>query len=162
MKTMTSKIKAEIFAQYYGQQLLRWHQWSDNTLNSIVDMKAPMKSGELDIDEGWFLELKPLSNISDDDAIEVSKFLNWGRDIIKNRLNGNIRDDQNLEELKLIYIRIGKKSVEVFNGYKIDAVRSSPLEISKCFQYLLSKGYALPYLDYTVEDLVELGAYKLI
>jgi hypothetical protein len=32
----------------------------------------------------------------------------------------------------------------------------------KSFQYLQSKGYALPYLDYSVEQLVKLKVYKLI
>jgi hypothetical protein len=61
----TSENKAKFFAQYYGQKILRWYQWNKDTENSIIDMKTPMQSNG--VDNGWFLELRPLESITLDE-----------------------------------------------------------------------------------------------
>ncbi|MBY0386231.1 hypothetical protein K2X05_13825 [bacterium] len=42
-----------------------------------------------------------------------------------------------------------------------DYLKIESILLLNSFQYLQSKGYALPYMDYSVDDLVELGVYKL-
>lgn len=80
-----------------------------------------------------YIELNLLSNINDEYAIGVSKIF------------GEVQvlcDELHSDRGKRI-IKSGKENF-------------------KLLQYLQSKGYALPYLDYSVNDLVELGVYKLI
>ena len=79
--------------------------------------------------------LKPLTKLTDDDAINVSKI--WGSDV-ESRILGNY-----------LSIRIATREVsETRNSVGI-------------VDYLRSKGYAIPYLDLSVEDLIEYGWIKL-
>ncbi len=71
MKTIKNEIKAKYFALYYGLPVIRWHQWNNEVPNGRVTMNIPMQGGNFTVDEGWYLELKPLSSISDEDAILI-------------------------------------------------------------------------------------------
>jgi len=165
MKVITSDVKAKIFAQYIGQIFI--HRFLTPAVVEPSDLLQVTYTTCSKIQEdhclfsGIQVVLKSLQNISDEDAIEVAKYLNWGRDIIKRRLSGDIREDQNIDDLRQTYIRVGKESVMIFLGKLVPSVITSPLECANCFNFLQSKGYALPYMDYSVEDLVELGIYKL-
>lgn len=79
------------------------------------------------------LYLKPLSSISDEDLNEVAN------------LASSLSPENIIEaiEKKTTYMLLIDKAIRVN-------------------QYLQSKGYALPYLEYSVEDLVKSGIYKLI
>ena len=84
----------------------------------------------------FFLELKPLSKLNDKDAIEVSKI--WGSKV-ESKILGNI-----------ISIRIGTKGEsEVRNSIGV-------------IDFLRSKGYALPFMEYSIEDLVSFGWVRLV
>jgi hypothetical protein len=84
----------------------------------------------------FFLELKPLSKLTDKDAIEVSKI--WGSKV-ESKILGNI-----------ISIRIGTKGEsEVRNSIGV-------------IDFLRSKGYALPFMEYSIEDLVSFGWVRLV
>ena len=123
MKTQnTLENKARFFAQYFGQHVL---YFSSDFLRKIDNLTLDS------VEDDDFLELKPLSHISDEDAIEISKeYPAFGSDI--------------------------RNSVkELFQEFDV-------LELSiKTGDYLRSKGYALPYMDLSVEDLVEYGWVKL-
>ena len=127
MKTQnTLENKAKFFAQYFGQEVL--------IANPHVNQKNPFKCEQPFIyhntDIAW-LELTPLSQISDEDAIEISKFYpSFGSDI-RNAVK------------------------ELFQEWNV-------LELSiETGDFLRSKGYALHYMDLSVEDLVEYGWVKL-
>ena len=84
----------------------------------------------------FFLELKPLSKITDEDAIEVSNI--WGSKV-ESKILGNI-----------IAVRIGTKAEsEVRNSIGV-------------IDFLRSKGYALPFMDLSIEDLVSFGWVRLV
>jgi len=79
------------------------------------------------------LLLKPLSSISDIDAIEVAKL----NDTVAQVWNG-----------KVLLKDFGDRKGRGLNVGVID--------------FLRSKGYALPYLNYSVEDLINEGIFKLV
>ncbi|HXP52136.1 MAG TPA: hypothetical protein VN922_19425 [Bacteroidia bacterium] len=82
--------------------------------------------------------VKPLSNLTDEDSIEVCKIVQFSTNIVST----------------------GKAVVlEIFVKQLLDY---APKEVMLIYHYLLSKGYALSYMNYTVEDLVKEGIYKLI
>ena len=162
MKEITKEIKAKIFAQYIGQRFLTPAIVEPSDLFKVTYETCSKIQEDHYMFSNIQVLLNEIQNISDEDAIEVAKYLNWGRDIIKKRLDGDIREDQNIDDLKEMYVIVGKESTKVFFGKSVDSVSTSPLEYAYCFQFLQSKGYALPYLDYSVEELVELGVYKLI
>lgn len=137
---ITKEVKAKIFSLYYGQSVLRWHQWIDSTPNSFVDMRTPMRL-ELSVGNGWYILLKPLSEISDEDAIQVSEIL-----------YGSVTRATSIRNTKIIIDCI-------CDGFIDDEYKMS--DFIHIIQLLQSKGYALPYFDYSVNDLVELGVYKL-
>ena len=114
----TLENKAKFFAQYWRQDLLCRVIFGKNK-NEIIMHNTPcsnLKLGEI-IDS--YLELKPLSHISDEDAIKLG-FTN-ARDFLA--------------------------VADIYHIYHVD--------------YLRSKGYALPYMYLSVEDLVEYGWVKL-
>lgn len=83
------------------------------------------------IEEGY-LELTNLKNISDEDAIAVSNMLEVF--VAEHFITALITGDH--------YICRIKRSIHAY-------------------QYLQSKGYALPWRQYTVEDLINEGVLKL-
>jgi glycogen debranching enzyme len=117
MKTRnTLENKAKFFAQYWGQKVLSDISNSGNTEIYPVDA-----SNMYGIDRSY-LELKPLSQITDEDAVML------GYTDSKSAID---------------------KHFKMIGQYTIDA------------DYLRSKGYALPWMDLSVEDLVEYGWIKL-
>ena len=145
MKTITNEIKAKILFQYIGADCeYKWDREPDILLLGKLTLKI-LESMYYDdkIITHCCVKLKPLSQISDEDAIEVAKyrykdpkymtFLNIGKSIIRDYLNRGLADNNGMFCLEL---------------FEID--------------YLRSKGYALSYLYYSIDDLVKLGVYKLI
>lgn len=125
MKTQnTLENKAKFFVQYWGQHVL---YFTSDFLRKIDNLTLDS------IENDDYLELKPLSQISDEDASKVCDLIF----ITNNNLN--------IQQIKQIVILIESNN---WNNYKI-------------FDYLRSKGYALPYMDLSVEDLVEYGWIKL-
>lgn len=57
----TLENKAKFFAQYWGQEVLLWHQWTNPNERSKIG-STPMRNPN-----GWSLSLKPLSLITDED-----------------------------------------------------------------------------------------------
>ena len=109
MKTEnTLENKRKFFAQYWGQKIL---------LHVIdVDDILLLLNNEIDNDiKNWLLYLKPVSQISDEDAIN----LGYG---YASHLKSNL--DRNIDQLRNL-------------------------------------GYTLPWMDLSVEDLVEYGWIKL-
>ena len=120
----TLENKAKFFAQYWGQYVL---YFTSDFLRKIDNLTLDS------VENDDYLELKPLSQISDEDASKVCDLIF----ITNNNLN--------IQQIKQIVILIESNN---WNNYKI-------------FDYLRSKGYALPWMDLSVEDLVEYGWIKL-
>ena len=155
MKTQnTLENKTKFFAQYWGQDLLCRVIFGKNK-NEIIMHNTPcsnLKLGEI-IDS--YLELKPLSQISDEDVIQGITYL----------YNKTYEDLGEILEVKhyntfssITTTRTGEnfktyRSIHHWKGTK--RIRSAEAD------YLRSKGYALSYMDLSVEDLVEYGWIKL-
>jgi hypothetical protein len=86
-----------------------------------------------------YLILNSLSKIVDKDAIEIAKF--YG--------NEQLYVD-NFDNL----ISHGKHIINCF-------LRGTARLDGTCYQYLTSKGYAMPYQNYSIEDLIKLNVYKI-
>jgi hypothetical protein len=86
----------------------------------------------------FFLELKPTKRLTDNEAIELGKILN----IKDNEVIGVLISDEFLNTMTNV------KNGGVINLHAID--------------YLRSKGYALPFMQYSVEDLVLFGWVRLV
>jgi hypothetical protein len=124
-------VKSRFFAQYYGQEILRWHQWVKETPDGKVDLSIPA------IDKkGWFIKLKPLSKITKND-LEKLKF-------------GNISN---------------KRVTFIFDSYDRhwnSSCGSYGTLLLKDIDYLRSRGYAVPFMEYSVDDLVSFGWVQLV
>ena len=89
------------------------------------------------IENDDILQLKPLSKISDEYIFELTSHLDF--------------DNSEINEFKDLIIRNNNEWYNYFDKQEIIFV----------YDYLRSKGYALPYMDLSVEDLIEYGWIKL-
>ena len=130
----TLENKAKFFAQYWGQYVL---YFTSDFLRKIDNLTLDS------VENDDYLELKPLSQISDEDAIEVSKIFGLGH------LSGAIKE---------LILSIFRTSI---NDSGTTSSTNGIKNWLHVFDYLRSKGYALPWMDLSVEDLVEYGWVKL-
>lgn len=155
----TLENKAKFFAQYYGQKVLCIRKLNETKLYVGFDDFTHKEKLETD-----YLELKPLSQITDEDAIEIAKLANspsfaipkqWEikidieygfLTISSNKSNHSF--DLDLKDGHLTMYDCGNKSDMFFNHYDI------------C-DYLRSKGYALPYMGLSIKDLISYQWIKL-
>jgi hypothetical protein len=86
----------------------------------------------------FFLELKPTKRLTDNEAIELGKIL-------------NIKDDE------VIGILISDEFLNTMTNVKNGGVINL-----HAIDYLRSKGYAIPFMEYSVDKLVELGWVRLV
>ena len=110
----------------------------------IVNFRGKIISVHCAIDEkpiaDCFLELKPLESISDEDAINIGKYrYNYPKMMTYTEIGKCIISD---------YLNRSSKVEFQLEQYEID--------------YLRSKGYALPWMDLSVQDLINYGWVKLI
>ena len=121
----------KFFAQYYYQKV-----WKLNGVRMLVD--SWIEEGSM-IEKSW-LELLPLSSITDEDCIEIAKLM-W--------------EDEDLHMVaEGLYL---SESLDK-NENEIDMYPKNALKMS---DYLRSKGYALPWMGLSVEKLQEYGWIKL-
>ncbi len=114
-------VKCRFFSQYYGLKVAFIPSYPDG--NDLIKSKVSL------IREIQYIELKPLSKITDEDAISMF------RGVERNYTDAK----QFLDDYKAI-------------GF---------LEQSEA-DYLRSKGYALPFMEYSVEDLISFGWVRLV
>lgn len=119
----TLENKEKFFAQYWDQDIIKVNMplWGNKT--RIVD-SITLESDSLNF---FFLELKPLSQISAEDAIQVARIIGYSSSDIEtiNYLNNQVKT-----------ITSEKGIFYFLDMYKIDA-----LTCYKVFQFLRSKGY---------------------
>lgn len=125
----TLENKAKFFALYYGQEVANiTHPFENHYMGTVEG---------LFINDVNFLELTPLSQITDEDAIELA--------------NKCKHDDFAGLEIRQLMMENNSSWIEYFTHY----------ETQFAFDYLRSKSYALPWLDTTVEQQIEFGWVKL-
>lgn len=122
--------KAKFFAQYYDQVVMMEGEESTPVFITGYHLKETINGAER-----FRLQLKPLSHITDEDAICVAKLSKepfddgkvWGRTFIKTSL---------------------------IMGY---GFRNHTSVVIRILDYLRSKGYALPYMGTSVKQQIEFG-----
>ena len=157
MKTQnTLENKARFFAQYWGQHVL---YFSSDFLRKIDNLTLDS------IENDDYLELKHISQISDEDAINVAKLVSPMLFEGRGKNGGHYIDKS---ETWWYSVKHNGKTLMVdidLDGYifEYDEVEEykRPSRSLIGTDYLRSKGYALPYMDLSVEDLIEYGWIKL-
>lgn len=141
--------KAKFFAQYYGTKTLY--------VGGVGLVEVGVGGWNLKHPD-FFLELRPLSKITNRHAIEITK-------IIDSQSNNFITVNYSFAEkkeppyIKSVISDRGRFDINDNFCFIIDEqVINFPINV---FDYLRSKGYALPYLNHSVEDLISLGWVKL-
>lgn len=133
MKQITPEIKAKIFALYWGQEIMVWFYTGGEKAKSLCKVAGNhMKSYYI---ERGCLEVKPLSSITDEDAITLP--------------NG--------------YHKTRKELIDYYCEYDdATAIRRFFADLKPVdYDHLRSLGYALPAFGYSVDELVEAGVFKL-
>lgn len=133
----TLENKAKFFALYWGQNcawMKRPHEIE--YLEKVSDYSITWIS---------YLELKPISSISDEDAIEVYNIM--------------IPLGKSAEKERIFYGRSFIKDYDTTNETLEFA--QSYLDIQRAIDFLRSRGYALPWIGLSVEQLIEYGWIKL-
>lgn len=135
MMENTLENKSLFFALHLGQNIVSFHEQNHVTrgMNNPSYVSAPVFYYPLIM--YTFLELKNLSLISDDDAKEASKILGHK-------------------------VYAGTKFIQrLIDGSFVQYPMSTTIFL---FDFLRSRGYALPWMGLPVETLVEYGWIKLI
>ena len=148
MKTQnTLENKARFFAQYWWQEVF--------LLNSNKYRITKSRFNAETLKQECSLELKPLSHISDEDVIQGITYL---YNITREALGEILEIKHYYTFSSITTIEIGcnfktSRSIHHWSGTK----KIGSFEAD----YFRSKGYALHYMDLSVEDLVEYGWVKL-
>lgn len=140
--------KSKFFAQYWGQKILM------ATINGGGFKAYPIQSSEMHdhyfTHECW-LELKPLSSITDEDAI-------WVSNRATGRISGHTYVIEKSATNNVLSITATNPRYEIAEQTWGCGTNWLPSEIS---DYLRFKGYALPWNGITVEQQIEFGWIKL-
>ncbi len=132
-------VKFRFFAQYWEPNIFV------NEFNNKLDNS--------------FIKLKRLSTYTDDDAIAVEKI--WRKSdsrieaYFKNEYEKEKNGDYKIVGRNLIKYWLEKEDMNFQN-------RIDPRTIQHITDFLRSKRYAVPYMEYSVEDLVSFGWVRLV
>lgn len=151
---ITQEIKERIYLAYVGQLCVYvgkgkpFKKTGDNPVLAVDNLELLAYSNDRS------LLLNPIIKISDSDAIAVAKFfykmpehllIEHGRALCFYHFVIETNE------------KMGRISMNLIN--RVSALTGA--DILRVAQFLQMRGYAMPYLDYSVNDLVELGIYKL-
>lgn len=160
----TIENKAKFFAQYYGQEIMRWEQWYDTAENSRVGF-APMQS-KTGVDKGWYLELTSLSDITDEDAMDLIKIYGTegdkGYNLKINRQKGlgvGFCFNRYGYLMSFMLLDNGGCINNYYERYP-EHQHFSVLEVEG-IDLLRSCGYALPWMGVSVEEQIKRGWIRL-
>lgn len=132
--------KAKFFAQYLGQNVLtrphcgakKWILGEEVSIHSVLSKQG--------YDYQYFLELKPVSLITDEELVKIAKFYESTAHNVKLE-GGQILFD-------FIYGDQGASgAIEISDGY--------------CLDWLRNNGFATEWMGLSVENLVNFGWIKL-
>lgn len=134
---INSQNKAKFFAQYWGQKIVKDKASQILFISPNINMEH----------DSWFLELKPLSSISDEDAEEIGKLY-----------GGFYQTSEDLQDYKdHVYLALIEDDEEAYNMWDHIGFQ----DMSHVTDYLRSRGYALPWMGLSVEEMVDAGWIKL-
>jgi hypothetical protein len=133
---MNSESKAKFFASYIGCNFI-----SDDCLTTldhiILDSDNPY---------GWINTIGQRIYTAD------------GQIVLKDL--SSITDEQDIEVTKIFY-PLSENSAITEDEFSAFGINSPAKRIIELIDYLRSKGYALPFMSYSVEDMVQAGWIKL-
>lgn len=142
-------VKCRFFAQYLGQKV--FHGFSDcemilqpHHLETSFYDKSKEELSDF-TNPNPFLALKPLSQISDEDAIEFF-------DIVWSKVGNHKNKPKDFK------IDFGKDWAMSPTSERYGLV---PKGLFHGVDWLRSQGYALPFMEYSVDDLVSFGWVRL-
>ena len=174
---IANEIKARILAQYLGsvveldnggskvrnRKLIAVGGWDDELYIKLRLGEAGKNQFVHAVfikEKSFSLCLKPLSSITDEDAIEVAKIMGLKDCVV---FTGEGDERIIVEEIDATGIQCWiwhDGDIFVDNSFTNETI--SNITPVAAYQFLQSKGYALSYMEYFVEDLVSEGIYKLI
>lgn len=178
-KLINSENKKKFFALYWGQEIFEWRYPENSIREGVLESEPPLK----DYINSLFINLKLVSDISDEDAIEVAKlmlgngdkqYLNLMSDfeVIRNDEILKTREPQTIEinfmanlfadKIEKTRLTIYTDIVSFYLGYFRKTHKSLPLHgFLRVIDYLRSKGYALPYMGISVDEMIEFDWIKI-
>lgn len=147
---MNTELKARYFAQYIGLSVLRHIEMTSHNLSKCLT------SDMIFCDNTWYLLLRDISSLTDEEAIQVAKILGCVKPSFERYVNYFlIRDDDDQPypmgrsgfTFKLWYYDI---SLELVINGRIGQI-TNQLAV---FEYLKSIGIALPCFDHETNQLI--------
>lgn len=168
MKTITPEIKARIFANYWNQLVWKSSEYGLLLKVSAYNFDLAEKNG-ISLNDSY-LELKQIKDITREDVKEVNDLFKFISPITNLELEPKrlILQFESKQHKVIVSYSDDTRLVIFGDGSRIDKKETdfgenilTQTNYLKFYHLLQSKGYALPYMDYSVEDLVELGVYKL-
>lgn len=147
--------KAKVFAQYLGQRCLSGHWLVGVNFGNEITRPLLMTENKGSTTIDWeadfnmdMLELKPLSSITDDDAIEVAKIIRKDEEFKISSISKDSVIIESKDGFVTIFLDFGITSVyKEYESQKIDRCPESFIDdykIVSVYLYLQSKGYDLP------------------
>jgi len=128
---MDQKLKERFFAQYFGQKVL--HMDDESNLEYIFPI---VKSTFFATNKGNYLLLRPISTLTDEEAIEYAKLQDYESPTEKDDFT-SLRSQ----------LRVSIKN-QWLNFTTVD--------------YLRSIGVALPFMGHSVQEMIDCGWIRLI
>lgn len=146
------EIKKRIAYSYYGC-VVEYHYDDKNVRRTSRNYIGSYSLLPSDFEKDSFcLLVKPLSAISKEDAIEIYLGNTIGFSFKEKTYLKRCSFSNNMLSIEVSNVKYPYLKEEIFNTNNLDAKR---------IDFLRSKGYATRYLNYSVEDLVKAGIYKL-
>ena len=152
----TLENKAKFFAQYWGQKFVYTGTGrAIKRLGSeiVMNYENANEFQSICFSNQRAVLLKPLSQISDEDAIEVGKLLFDNKTGIQIE---RTHDAINILGSEIVYIWF--EDAEILYD---DASVQSPLRILSAYDYLRSEGYLLPWNGLSEKQLIDYGWVKI-
>lgn len=158
--------RLRILSGYLGTQCLISEPGIDpvqDTLQGIDFVSKQVISERVRYPVEWIsILVKSLKDITDEDAVEVAKICGVSdSDFYTDQFERYRSKDRDGNDV-FGYHLVGKAFIKYIFKRGDRVWHSNPRVFITMSQYLQSKGYALPYLNYSVEQIVEAGVYKLI
>lgn len=135
--------RAKFFAQYWGQDVL--------TVGNALCENLPENWIESSLNHTQYLQLKPLSEISDEDAIDVAKIntsIHWNNGLTPNVWKNSFGHT------------IVSNGTGIIDKYGQTIISEHYLSYTQV-DFLRSRGYLVPWMGLSCEEIIEAGWAKL-
>lgn len=159
----TLENKSKFFAKYYVQKVAKSPLLNDELPNQRCYPELALNPNNV-----FYLELTPLSQISDEDAIEVAKLIDNAPFFTHKKWEIKRVDNEPASYLKVFSEKSHHYYEIDFDGYlwyKDEYTAEMPPfalpNYLDAYDYLRSKGYALSFNGLSVEKQIEYGWIKL-